>query len=152
MSRRFQHLGQEWDATSTGTGHGVGFGHIPQIDRWGVIFRSVSNQAQGAYRSSISNSDPSNVSEDELKGALEEQLVLEAINRSRYTWRPAEAISRDTGIPLDRVQHILEHTRAADVMSGPLNTQGLLLYTTRDHFVNTTGDLMRRYQHVDESS
>jgi len=49
-TKRFHHLGQEWEAVGTDTGHGVGFGYLPSVDRWGVILRSVSNPQQDDYR------------------------------------------------------------------------------------------------------
>src|SRR5689334_14334744 len=84
MSKQFSHLGEKWLATATGTGHSVGFGDVPPaIDRWGVIFRSMSNPDRGEYRASISAADPANATDNELTQALEEQLTLAAINRSR---------------------------------------------------------------------
>ncbi len=152
MTKRFNHLGQEWDATATGTGHGVGFGHIPTVNRWGVVFQSVSNPSRGEYRGSISQADPGAVPDAELRASLEEQLVLASINRSQYTWRPAEAISGETGIPLARVRQILETTSADVLVSPHVNRQGYALYSTREHLVRTGGDVMKRYMDVDESS
>ena len=153
MPRRFQHLNQEWEAVGTGTGHGVGFGHLPAVNRWGVIFRSISKPEQGEYRGTMPEADPQNLTEEDLKRILEEQLVISAIDRSRYTWRPAEAISKDLGLSLDRVRDILETTTEAEVIHGDQpNSQGYELYTTRDHFVKTTGDVMKRYLDVETSS
>ena len=151
MSKRFSHLGEDWEASGTGIGHGVGFGFPPPVDRWGVVFRSVANPDRGDYGGgSISKSDPSRVSEAELRRILEERLVLAAINRSRYVWRPAEAISHDTGIPIDRVLEVLDN--ADGVVSGPRNQQGLWLYTTREHLSKTTSPAMREFFEVRESS
>ena len=111
----------------------------------------MSKPERGDYGGGfISKSDPSRVSESELKRTLEEQLVLAAINRSRYVWRPAEAISRDTTIPPDKVRTILD--KADDVVSGPRNEQGLVLYTTREHLSQTTSPTMREFFEVKESS
>ena len=154
-TRRFQHLGQEWEAVGTGTGHGVGFGYLPNVDRWGVILRSVSNPQQGdyRYRGSMSQSDPNAVDLDELKRVLEEVLTIAAIDRSRFTWRTAEGIAEETGIPIARVRQILETTSEADVMqSDEANPQGHELFTTRDHFVKTTGDVSKRYAGVERST
>lgn len=151
MSKRFKHLGEEWEAFGTGTGRGVGFGFPPPIDRWGVVFRSVTNPDKGDVAgASISKQDPADVSEAELKRALEEQLVLAAINRSRYVWRPAEAISEDTKIPLDRVQSILD--TASNVVGGSRNQRGLWLYTTRDHLTKTASAAMKQFFEMEESS
>lgn len=93
------------------TGHGVGFGETaPAVNRWGVIFQSLSRPERGEYRGYISASDPSRVDEAELAEILEEQLVLAAINRSRYVWRPAEAIANETSLAVERVRTILENS------------------------------------------
>lgn len=150
MSTRFSHLGQEWEATPTGTGHGVGSGHVPAVDRWGVVFRSPSRPSR-AYRGTISSPDPGAVPVSQLRDALDEQLVLAAIEDSKYTWRTAEAISTETGIPLEKVRRILE-TTAADVIVAPRpNKQGYVLYSTRDHYQNTTS-FFKRYIDTLESS
>ena len=150
MSTRFQHLNREWEATSTGTGHGVGFGFLPAIDRWGVVFRAIDDPSK-QYRGTISAEDPSTVPEDELRGALEEQLVIAAIENSRYIWRPAEAISKDTGISLDKVRRILETTSENVIVAPEPNKQGFTLYSTRDHYQKNTG-FVRRYIDTLESS
>ncbi len=154
-AKRFHHLGQEWEAVGTGTGHGVGVGYLPSVDRWGVIFRSVSKPEQGdyRYRGTMSQSDPNAVDVDELKRVLEEVLTIAAIDRSRFTWRTAEGIAQETGVALDRVRQILETTAEADVMQfDQLNPQGHVLFTTRDHFVKTTGDVSKRYSDVERST
>ncbi|MDO8680676.1 MAG: hypothetical protein Q7R30_19335 [Acidobacteriota bacterium] len=154
-TRRFHHLGQEWEAVGTGTGHGVGFGYLPSVDRWGVILRSVSNPQQGdyRYRGTMSKSDPNALDEKALKRVLEEVLTIAAIDRSRFTWRTAEGIAEETGIPIDHVRVILETTSEADVMqSDEANPQGHELFTTRDHFVKTTGDVGKRYADVERST
>lgn len=87
----------------------------------------------------------------QLRDALDEQLVLAAIEDSKYTWRTAEAISTETGIPLEKVRRILE-TTAADVIVAPRpNKQGYVLYSTRDHYQNTTS-FFKRYIDTLESS
>lgn len=152
MPMQFNHLGEEWIATSTGTGHGVGWGDaIPSIDRWGVIFRSLTKPARGEYRASLSVPDPANATDNELKQALEEQLILAAINRSKYIWRPAEAIAKDTGLETERVRQYLENA-APDVIVGDRNAQGFWLYTTGEHLAKSTGDVMKRFYEVEESS
>jgi len=153
---RFEHLGETWEAVPTGTGRAVGFaapgGTLPAINKWGVVFRSLTNPERGEYRADISQPDPAHAPEPELKDSLEEQLVLAAINRSRYVWRPAEAICRDTGLSADRVRSILENTTAAEVISGDENSQGLLLYTTEEHLSKASGDFMKQYYKTQESS
>jgi len=152
LSKRFNHLGNEWEAFATGWGDGVGSAFRPDVDRWGVVFRSVTNPSSGDYGvGSISEADPADASERELKRALEEQLVLAAINRSRYVWRPAEAISEETRIPLERVRHILENA-ATDVIGGSRNDQGYWLYTTRAHLAKAASPAMRQFFKIQESS
>jgi hypothetical protein len=153
MSAQFEHLGAQWEAVSSGVSTGAGFfgDASPPLTSHGVIFRSP----WGEFRGVISKSDVEDASVEELRGALDRELerrVLGAIQQSRYTWRPAEAISKDTNIPLEHVLHILETTSSAEVISGPRNKDGLLLYTTKDHFVQTGGDVMKRYAETDESS
>jgi hypothetical protein len=153
MSSKFRYLNEDWQVTATGTGHGVGVGEgaLPNVNRWGVIFRSLTRPERGEYRGSISVPEPSAANEDELKEALNEQLILAAINRSRYIWRPAEAIAKDTGLEADYVRHVLENT-VPDVIAGERNAQGLWLYTTGEHLAKTTGDVMRRFYEIEESS
>lgn len=69
--------------------------------------------------------------------ATDEQRVVAAINKSRYIWRPAEAISKEVGLPVDRVRTILETTSIAEIVESPAkNAQGYTLYTTREHLVH----------------
>ena len=153
MAKRFRHLGQEWEAVGTGTGHGVGFGYVPEVDRWGVIFRSISQPEKGEYRGTMSKADPTALEDDELKRILEEVLVIAGIDRSNYTWRTAQGIAAEAHIPLDRVLQILDTTAEADVIQADQpNDIGHVLYTTRHHFVKTTGDVSKRYRGVERST
>ena len=77
-------------------------------------------------------------------GATDETLVLMAIEDARATWRTAELISRDTGIPLDRVQRALETTSADIIVAPDADAQGHTLYSTRHHYRKTTS-FLRRY-------
>jgi hypothetical protein len=139
-----------WEAAPTGTGHGVGSGFLPEIDRWGVVFTVVGHPGK-EYRGSVSAEDPDNVSQDELRSALNEQLVIAAIEDSKYVWRPAEAISNETGIPVDQVRRILE-TTSADILVAPEpNKQGFTLYSTRAHYQKNTS-FVKRYIDTLESS
>src|SRR5688500_3360577 len=110
MSKVFAHLGRNWEAWPTGTGHGVGAagqgGTLPAINRWGSVIRQVP-AGRAEYRAGISGPDPAQVAEDELKAVLDEQLVIESINGSPFVWRPAEAIAKDTGIDVATVRQIL---------------------------------------------
>ena len=152
MPKQFKHLNETWQATATGISNGSGFGDaLPAVSRWGVIFQSISRPDRGEYRASISGPDPAGVADAELHQALEEQLVLAAINRSRYVWRPAEAIAKETGLTDERVRYILEFI-ANDVIAGDQNKDGLWLYTTRDHLSKTAGDVMKQFYKVVETS
>ncbi len=150
MSTRFDHLGQEWEATPTGTGHGVGAGYVPGINRWDVVFRSLSKPSR-TYRGTISSPDPAAAPVSQLRDVLDEQLVLAAIEDSNYTWRTVEAISAETGIPLEKVRRILEATAAGVILAPRPNKQGYVLYSTRDHYQKTT-IFLKRYIDTLESS
>jgi hypothetical protein len=71
-------------------------------------------------------------------------LVLAAIDRSREPWRSAEAISLDAGIPLDRVQVVLDRAPDGIIVAPGSGADGCILYSTREHYRRTTG-LFRRY-------
>jgi hypothetical protein len=150
MAIRFQHLGSEWEATPSGMGHSVGFGSAPPpVNRWGFVFRRVGDPAR-EHRAHVSTLDPESPSQPALVEALEEALVRDAIEGSKYIYRPAEKISLMTGIPLERVRRIIE--TSDDFIEGPRpNAQGLTLYSTRDHYRRHTG-FIRRYLDTLESS
>ena len=75
---------------------------------------------------------------------LDEPLVLWAIERAHETWRSAEAISAEIGIPLDRVQAVLDATSADLIVAPEADANGRALYSTRTHYRRTTR-LFRRY-------
>lgn len=83
--------------------------------------------------------------------ATDEALVLTAIEDARATWRTAEGISRDTGIPLDRVRRALETTSADIIVAPEADAQRQTLYSTRNHYRKTTS-FLRRYIDTLESS
>jgi hypothetical protein len=62
VGRRFRHLGEEWDAESTGMGHGAGVGGAVQVTDWGVEFGCVSNRSKGPYIGNIREPNPNQVS------------------------------------------------------------------------------------------
>jgi hypothetical protein len=85
-----------------------------------------------------------------LIDALDDALVRQAIEGSRYVYRSAEAITRDTGIPLERVRSILE--TGDDFIEGLRpNAQGYTLYSTREHYRKHAG-FVQRYLDTLESS
>lgn len=146
-SRRFQHLGAEWEATGLGTGHGVGFGFLPRITSWATEFRCISNPRREPYRGRIGSSDPSAVTDDELRRALEVPLVVDTLNRSQEPWRTVESLSRETGVDLERVSRILEW-ESGDVVQGDFpDKQGRVLYAARERYAEAT-PFMKRYLDV----
>lgn len=152
-NRPFEHLGEEWEAVSLGTGRGVGSGRLPKIDRWSVRFRSRTSPQWGEFHGTLSSADLNKVSADDLKRALEEALTVAAIDRSRFVWRTAEGIARETRIPVDQVRDILLSTSEADIIqSARKNQQGHVLYTTRDHLVRTTGEVRHLYNGVEQTT
>ena len=77
-------------------------------------------------------------------GAIDEPLVLAAIERSAEAWLSAEAIAAESGLPLERVQKVLDTTRA-DVLVAPAGAPvAPARYSTRRHYRTRTG-LVRRY-------
>jgi hypothetical protein len=75
---------------------------------------------------------------------IDEPLVLAVIVRARETWRSAEAISAESGIPLDRVRRVLDATPAGVIVARGPDRDGRALYSTRAHYRQTTG-LFQRY-------
>ena len=147
---QFVLLGATWDAVPTGIGHGVGFFSAP-VDRWGFVFKRVDDPLK-EHRNHVTADSPDTATTDALKDALDEALVIDAIEGSKYTWRPAEAISRDTGIDIDRVRRILQIT-SRDVIVAPLpNKQGFTLYSTREHYQRREPFLNRFIDNVSSSS
>jgi hypothetical protein len=78
---------------------------------------------------------------------LDEPLILSAIERSDETWRSAEAISAETGIPLERVQAVLDTSSAGLLVAPEADSNGRALYSTRAHYRRTTS-LFRRYRNA----
>lgn len=77
-------------------------------------------------------------------GAIDEPLVLAAIERSNRAWLSAEAIAAEARLPLERVQKVLDSTRA-DILVAPADEpDGPARYSTRRHYRARTG-LLRRY-------
>ena len=82
----------------------------------------------------------------------DEERVIAAIDGSRYIWRPAEAISKQTGLSIRRVRKILATTSTAMILQAARkNRQGYTLYTTLDHLMHSSG-VMQRYLGTRESS
>jgi hypothetical protein len=74
----------------------------------------------------------------------DEPLVLATIERSDQSWLSAEAISEETGLPLERVQLVLD-SAPAGIIVDPADGRGATArYSTRQHYRAKTG-LLRRY-------
>lgn len=153
LSKRFRYLDTEWEAVSSGVSTGAWFGdaHAP-LTNHGVVFRSQ----WGEFRGSVERPDTEAMPDEELRIALARELsrrVLRGIEQSQYVWRTAEALSKETGIPVEHVRVILESSSDAEVMRAPYpNKQGHLLYTTREHYRRLTPFLQRYAGIVRESS
>ena len=66
--------------------------------------------------------------------AADEPVVLVAIERARETWLTAEQIAYDCGLPVGRVQSVLE-TTPADLIVAPGDGRGVPpRYSTRSHY------------------
>ena len=142
MSKRFHHLSEEWEAESTGTGHGVGSGHVPAISSWGVTFRRVSQGSTGPYHGSISKPNASQATDEELRKSLENALtrtLVKALEDPRWDWRTVEGLSRDTGLPLDYIRTTLESSSDEVIRSRTPDAEGRALYTTRRHYTKRRG-------------
>jgi hypothetical protein len=75
----------------------------------------------------------------------DELLVRAAIVRANEPWLTAEAIAAGTGLPLDRVQMVLD-AGAGGVIEGPPDAQsGFPRYSTRAHYRATAGFLTRYF-------
>jgi hypothetical protein len=74
----------------------------------------------------------------------DEPLVLAIIERSDETWLSAEAIAGEAGLPLDRVQLVLDTAPAVMVADPAEASEAPARYSTIEHYRETTG-LLRRY-------
>lgn len=151
MVKRFQHLGEDWEVTGLGSGHGVGFGFIPKITNWSAEFRSLSNPNHGPYRGRIGSVDPATVSDEELQRALEVPFLVDVLRNSTEPWRTVQSLSEETGLLPERVARILEW-ESDDVVEGDFpDKQGRVLYAARDRYAEET-PFMKRYLDVLKTS
>ena len=67
------------------------------------------------------------------------QLVISALEDSRYEWRSMEGISEQTGLPQAQVGRIIEEMEDEIVRSSVPDEKGRSLYTTRRHYRATHG-------------
>jgi hypothetical protein len=137
-TKGFRHLGEDWEVTGLGTGHGIGFGFLPKISSWAAEFKSVSNPARGPYRGRIPAADPSTVDDSVLRQAVEVPVVVDTLRRSGEPWRTVESLSAETGVDPARVNRILEWESGDVVQSDLPDSQGRVLYAVRDRYAEAT--------------
>jgi hypothetical protein len=81
---------------------------------------------------------------DRWTAVADERLVLAAIERAPDTWLTAERIAAACGLPLERVQTVLD-TTPSDVIVAPVEEPALPpRYSTRAHY-RATRSILRRY-------
>lgn len=144
MSRRFRHRNEDWEAESTGTGHGAGFGHVPAITSWGIKFTSISHPETKQYFGSGTKADVGQLTEHELQASLDAaiaQAVLNALEDPRWDWRTVEGLSEETGLPEDEVRRILESDPDEIIRSRTPDKGGRTLYTSRSIYKGRRGFL-----------
>lgn len=81
---------------------------------------------------------------DRWAAVADEPLVLSTIERARETWLTAEQIAAGCGLPLGRVQSVLETTRADVIVVPGDGADRPPSYSTRGHYRATRG-FFRRY-------
>lgn len=104
---RFHHLGHLWECEGSGWGVAVRSGS-PKIsaDYYFAEFRCLSVPARKTYEGRISSIDPGNVAVDELRRALEEGIVIDALQQADCPLEVGE-IAELTELPEARVREAL---------------------------------------------
>ncbi len=74
----------------------------------------------------------------------DEPLILATIERARETWLTAERIAADCGLPLNRVQAVLDTTSADVIVTSSGGSDRPQQYSTRGHY-RATRSLLARY-------
>lgn len=140
MNKRFQYLGDEWEANATGTARGEPSSNFAApVNQFGVRFQRTADPTREHF-GSISQADPQRASNEELEQALTAALlpkVLARIEESQYVWRTAKAIAPEVGLPVNIVRRILESSPNV-IRASITNQQGYLLYSTRHHYQKNT--------------
>jgi hypothetical protein len=140
MNKRFQYLGDEWEASATGTAHSEPSSNLATpVNRFGVTFRRTVDPTH-EHSGWISHADPQQASNQELEQALTAVVrpkVLARIAESQYVWRPAEAIAPEVGLPVSVVRRLLESSPDV-IRAAIINQQGYQLYSTRHHYQKNT--------------
>lgn len=67
-----------------------------------------------------------------------EQLILDALSDSRYKWRTPQGIAKQVGIPEQEVLQVIADHSDSIVQSSVSSTEGAQLFTTREHFHQTS--------------
>jgi hypothetical protein len=76
---------------------------------------------------------------DRWAAVADEPLVLETIERARETWLTAEQIAGECGLPIGRVQSVLEATPARLIVAPGDVPDRPARYSTRGHYRATRG-------------
>lgn len=58
----------------------------------------------------------------------------EALENARYDWRTLRGVSKETGLPIDRVQELIERNQKVVIRSSVPSETGEALFTTRRHY------------------
>jgi hypothetical protein len=74
-------------------------------------------------------------------------LVLATIERTRDTWLTAERIAAECGLPLERVQAVLDGTSGEVIFTAADEPGRPPRYSTRAHY-RATSSILRRYLDV----
>ncbi|PMU11716.1 MULTISPECIES: hypothetical protein [unclassified Pseudomonas] len=62
----------------------------------------------------------------------ETQMVISALNETKYKWRTISGISRETGVSGEKIEEIITNNSDQIVQSSALTPKGEALYTTRE--------------------
>ena len=149
MVSRFDHRGKWWTVEPTGTAVGVATGFSPRLQSWGVRF---SPEGGGIAVEGHVSRDPSLATEGQLRAALDVALLASAIDRSRYTWRTVDALSRETGIDAGEVYQLLRTSPLDFVESVIPAADGRDLFSTRRRYRADRSALGRYLDLLDSSS
>ena len=71
--------------------------------------------------------------------AQAKQLVVGALEDSRYDWRSLDGVAQQTGLTLDEIRHAIDGLQDEIVRSSVPDEKGRELYTTRKHYRETHG-------------
>lgn len=73
----------------------------------------------------------------------EAEQILKALSNPNWEWRTVGGLSKETGIPEDRVQQFLDRLEEQVIRSRVPDKKGRALYTTRDHYKQKHSPLAR---------